>query len=119
MWWLGTTIACSLHKGRNCISIDNDPLQCNYIKQIFNAMRSLPHEMQEVGLKKEEVSESLVEKMWKETQPPLKGMFENYHFGNFVEVEDLMEEQNEVHEESQATENVNFDEDFGLHDSLD
>ena len=26
MWWLGTWITCSLRKGINCISIDNDPL---------------------------------------------------------------------------------------------
>ena len=49
---LGTTIACSLEKGRNCISIDNDPLQCNYIKQTNNAIQVLQDELQEVGLKK-------------------------------------------------------------------
>ena len=81
-------------------------------------MKVLPNEMQEVGLKKGEFRESLVVKMSKEPQPPLKGMFGNDHFGNFIEVEEPMEENNEVQEEIQAVENANFDEDFGLHDIL-
>ena len=79
-------------------------------------MKVLPNEMQEVGLKKGEFRESFVVNMSKEPQPPLKGMFGNDHFGHFTEVEDRMAENNEVHEEIQAVENVNFDEDFGLHD---
>ena len=39
-------------EGRNSISIDNDPLQCNYIKQRINAIQFLPHELQEVSLNK-------------------------------------------------------------------
>ena len=96
MWWLGTPITCSLQKGRNCISIDNDPLQSNYIKERINAIKFLPDEMQKVGLKKWEFHESLVAKMSKELQPPLKGMFGNDHFGHFTEVEDPMKENNEV-----------------------
>ena len=46
-------------------------------------------------------------------------MFGNDQFGNFVEVEDLMAENNEVHEESEVVENVSFNEDFGLYDILD
>ena len=68
-------MACSLQKGINCISIDNDPLQCNYIKQRINVIQVLPNELQEVGLKKWEFSETLVAKMSKEPQPPLRGMF--------------------------------------------
>ena len=41
-----------LTKGRNCIYIDNDTLQCNYIKQRINAMKFLQDKMHEVGLKK-------------------------------------------------------------------
>ena len=67
-WWLGTIIACSLQKIINCISIDNDPLQCNYIKQIIDVIQVLPHELQEVRLKKGEFSETLVAKMSKEPQ---------------------------------------------------
>ena len=52
-------IACSLQKIRNCISIDNDPLQCNYIKQRLNAIQVLPDELQEVDLKKGEFSETI------------------------------------------------------------
>ena len=55
-------------------------------------MKVLPDEMQEVGLKKGEFCESLVEKMSKYPQPPLKGMFGNDHFGNFTKVEEPMEE---------------------------
>ena len=47
-------------------------------------MKFLSDEMQEVGLKKGELCESLMEKMSKETQKPLKGMFGNDHFGNFT-----------------------------------
>ena len=39
-------------------------------------MKVLPDEMQEVGLKKGEFHESLVAKMSKFPQPPLKGMLE-------------------------------------------
>ena len=63
--WLGTTITCSLHKGRNCISIDNDPVQFNYIKQIISVVQIILNELQEVGLKKWEFSKTLVVKMSK------------------------------------------------------
>ena len=46
-------------------------------------------------------------------------MFGNDHFGNFAKVEDPMAKNNEVQEDSQAVENANFNEDFGLHDILD
>ena len=82
-------------------------------------MKVFPNEMHEVGLKKGEFSESLVAKMSKEPQPPLKWMFKNDHFGNFVEVEDLMVEHIEVSEESQGVENVDFIENFRLCDILD
>ena len=113
LWWSGTTIACSLQKGRNYISIDNDPLQCNYIKQRVNAIPLLPDELQEVGLKKGEFSETLVENMSKEPQPSLGGVFGKDHFGHLADIEDPMEA-----EESQAPENSNLDEVFGLHDIL-
>ena len=60
-------------------------------------MKVLLDEMQEVGLKKGELRESLVAKMSKEPQPPLKWMFGNDHFGHFVKVEYPMVENNEVH----------------------
>ena len=118
-WWLGTTIACSLQKGINCISIDNDPLQCNYIKQIINAIQVLLDELQEVGLNKGEFSETLVAKMSKEPQPPLGGIFGKEHFGHLANIEDPMEEDIDVPEEIQAPENSNFDEEFGLHVIVD
>lgn len=84
IWWLVTTLACSLQKGRNCISIENDKLQCEFIRQWVNAIQTLPDEIQEVGLKKEYFSESLVAKMSKEPQPPLKVLVGLDHFGQLV-----------------------------------
>ena len=107
------------HKGIDYISIDNSPLQCNYIKQRINVIQVLTDELPEVGLKKGEFSETLVTKMSKETQPPLGWIFGNEHFGNLADIEDLMEEDIDVPEESQALENSNFDEEFGLHDIVD
>ena len=64
-------------------------------------------------------SETLVAKMSKEPQPPLGGMFRNEHFGHLADIEDPMEEDIDVPEESQALENSNFDEEFGPHDIVD
>ena len=89
-------------KGLNCISIDDDPLQCNYIKQIINDIRVLPEQLQEVGLKKGEFSETLVAKMSKEPQTTLGGMFGKDHFGHLANLEDPMEEGTDVPEEIQA-----------------
>ena len=77
-------------------------MQCNYIKQRINAIQVLLDELQEVGLKKWEFSETLVAKMSKEPQPPLGGMFGNEHFGHLANIEDPMEEEIDVPEEIQA-----------------
>ena len=89
-------------KGINSISIDNDPLQCNCIKKRINAIQVLPHELQEVGLKKWEFSETLVVKMSKEPQPPLWGMFGKKHFRHLADIEESMKEDIDVSKESQA-----------------
>ena len=83
-------------------AINNDPLQCNYIKQRINAIQVLPNELQEIDLKKKEFSETVVAKMSKEPQPPLGGMFGKEHFGNLAYIEDQIEEEIYVREESQA-----------------
>ena len=57
--------------------------------------------------------------MSKEPQPPLGGMFRKEHFGHLADIEYPMEEDIDVPEESQAPENSNFDEEFGLHDCVD
>ena len=80
------------------MSIDNDPLQCNQIKQRINVIQVIPNELQEVGLKKGEFSETLVAKMPKQTRPPLGGMFGNEHFGHLVDIKDPMEEDIDVPE---------------------
>ena len=85
-WLLGTAIACYLQKGINCKYIDNDLLQCNYIKQRINAIQVFPDELQEVGLKKWQFSETLVANMSKESQPPSKGMFGNGDIGHLADI---------------------------------
>ena len=78
--------------------------------------------MQEIGLNKGEFNESSVEKMSKEPQTPLKGLFGNDQFGQLVEIveiEDLMEDHNDVLEESQTLENDNADDEFGIYDIID
>ena len=90
LWWLRSVIACSLQKGTNCIFIDNDPLQCNQIKQRINVIQVLPDELQEVGLKKGEFSGTLVVNMSKEPQPPLGGMFGKEHFGHLAYIKGPM-----------------------------
>ena len=47
-------------------------------------------------------NETLVAKMSKEPQPPLGGMFVNEHFGHLAYIEDQIEEDIDVLEESQA-----------------
>jgi len=60
-----TTLVCCLQKGRNCIAIESDPMQCSFIQQRINVIPALPDEMQEVGLRKGYFSESKVAKISK------------------------------------------------------
>ena len=46
-------------------------------------------------------------------------MFGNEHFENLADLEDPMEHDIDVPDKSQAPENSNFDEEFGLHDIVD
>ena len=59
--------------------------------------------MQEIGLKKGYFTESQVAKMSKEPQPSLKGLIGPYHFGELVDIEDPMEEQNDVEESNDVS----------------
>ena len=90
-------------------------MQWNYIKQRINSIQVLLGELQEVGLKKGKFSETLVAKISKEPQSPLGGVFGKEHFGYLADIEDPMEEDIDVPEESQAQKNFNFDEEFGQH----
>ena len=78
-------------------------MQCNYIKQRINVIQVLPYELQEVGLKKWEFSQTLVAKMSTKSQSPLGGMFGKEHFGHLAEIKDPMEDDIDVSEEIQAT----------------
>ena len=71
---------CFLQKGRNCIAIESDLMQCSFIQQRINAIPTLPDEMQEIGLRKGDFSESKVPKLSKEPQVTLGGMIGNNHF---------------------------------------
>ena len=57
---------CCIKKERNCIAIESDPIQCSFIQQRINAIPALPDEMQEVGLRKGDFTESKVAKLSKE-----------------------------------------------------
>ena len=69
---------------------------------MIKAIQAYPDELQEVGLKKGEFSETLVVKMSKEPQLPLGGMFGKEHFGHLVDKEDLVEEDIDLPKEIQA-----------------
>jgi hypothetical protein len=82
---------CFLQKGRNCIAIENDPMQLSFIQQRINAIPTLPDEMQEVGLGKGDFSEPKVTKLSKELQVPLGGMIGNDNFGELADIKEPME----------------------------
>ncbi len=118
-----TTLACCLQKGRNCIAIEKDPLQCNFIQQRINALQFLPDAMQEVGLRKGDFNESHVAKKAKEPQPPLSGMTGKWHFGSFADMKDPWEEENEETEVENIVEEENNealeDDEHALYDIVD
>ena len=74
--------------------------------------------MQEIGLKKEDFSESRVEKNAKEPQPPLHGMFGKTYIGRFANIKGPLEEENEQNEAENIVEEDNDetleDKEFGL-----
>ena len=78
-------------------------------------MKVLPNEMQEVGLKKEEFREPLV----KSASTTIKRDVWKLSLWAFRRSRRSHGKNNEVREESQAVENVNFNEDFGMYDILD
>jgi len=55
---------------------------------VVDGISVLPDELQEVGLNKGEFSETLMEKMSKEPQPPLGGVFGKDHFGHLADIEE-------------------------------
>jgi hypothetical protein len=98
-------------------------MQCSFIQQRINAIPSLPDEMQEVGLRKGDFSESKVEKLSKEPQVPLGGMIGKDHFGELEDIKEPMEEQNDTMEAQNDVEeddNVSVENDeFGIYDIVD
>ncbi|MCO5592144.1 hypothetical protein L7F22_046140 [Adiantum nelumboides] len=49
--WTGTTTVSALKRGRNVIAVECDPLQVKFIEQRVTALKELPDEFQEVGMK--------------------------------------------------------------------
>ena len=70
-------------------------MQCKFIQQRINALEFLPYVKQEVGLRKGDFNESCVAKKAKEPQPPLYGMIRKGHFGRFVDMKDLLQDDND------------------------
>jgi hypothetical protein len=64
-----------------------------------------------------------VEKLSKEPQVPLGGIFGKDHFGELVDIKELMEEQNDTMEAQNGVEeddNVSVENDeFGIYDTID
>ena len=89
-----TVLEVLTFQGRTLYDSVKDTKHC----QLSKAIQVLPDELQEVGLKKGEFSETLVAKMSKEPQPPLGGVFGNEHFGDLADIEDPMEEDIDVPE---------------------
>ena len=79
--------------------------------------------MQEVGLRKEDFSESKVENLTKEPQVPLGGMIGNDHFGELAEIKEPMEEQNDTMEaQNDVKEDYNVsneNDEFRIYDIVD
>jgi hypothetical protein len=98
-------------------------VQCSFIQQRINAIPALPDEMQEVGLRKSDFSESKVAKLSKEPQVPLGGMIRKDHFGELADIKESMEEQNDTMEAQNDVEeddNVSVENDeFGIYDIVD
>eukprot|EP01018_Ginkgo_biloba_P038480 Gb_37443 [translate_table: standard] len=84
----GTTIACSLKKGRNCISVEKDLIQVNYINQRVNALSQLPDEFQEVCFKEGNIDSNKVVMCSMEPQPPLGNLIGKEHYGELANIED-------------------------------
>ena len=103
-WWLGTTLACCLSKGRNCIAIEKDPVQWKFIQQRINALEFLLDVKQEVGLRKGDFNESRVGKKEKKPQPPLYGMIGKGHFGRFADMKDPLEDEYDQNEAENVVE---------------
>ena len=108
-------------KKKQVLNVQTEEVQARIVRSSsrWKAIQVLPDELQEVGLKKGEFSETLVAKMSKEPQPPLRGVFGKEHFGDPADIEDPMEEDIDVREEIQAPENSNVDEEFGMHDIVE
>jgi hypothetical protein len=61
--------------------------------------------------------------MSEQPQPPLKGLFRKDHFGELVDIKDLIEEKNgplEVHNDVQETHDMPIEDDeFSIYDIVD
>ncbi len=70
----GTTIACALRKGRNCVAIDIDEEAVKFIKMRLAALPTLPDENEELGAKS---SSDFAKMTSSEVQPPMSSALED------------------------------------------
>eukprot|EP01018_Ginkgo_biloba_P036654 Gb_17912 [translate_table: standard] len=123
----GTTIACILKKGRNCISVEKDLIQVNYINQRVNALRQLPDEFQEVCFKEGNIDSNKVVMCSMETQPPLGNLIGKEHYGELANIEDplsrsimvILDSIEEVVGSMHEIDPTPFDDEQGLLDYID
>ena len=98
-------------------------MQCNFIQKRVNVIPALPDEMKEVGLRKEDFSESKVAKLSKEPHIPLGEMIGNDHFRELADIKEPMEEQNDTMEAQNDVEEDNDvsveNDEFGIYDIVD
>ena len=66
---VGTTTVSALKKGRNVVAVEVDPLQVRFIQQRVTALKELPDEFQEVGMKNMAAHPRVVDASG-EPQPP-------------------------------------------------
>ncbi|MCO5562245.1 hypothetical protein L7F22_015871 [Adiantum nelumboides] len=66
----GTTTVSTLKRGRNVVDVECDPPQVRFIEQRFTALKELPDEFQEVGMKSM-ASDPRFFNASREPQPPI------------------------------------------------
>ncbi|MCO5593644.1 hypothetical protein L7F22_047660 [Adiantum nelumboides] len=90
----GTTIVSTLKRGRNVVPVECDSLQVRFIKQRVTALKELPYEFQEVGMKSMAFDPRFFDAS-REPQPPIG----NEKVGEIVDLVDFDPDNVEVEEQ--------------------
>ena len=94
----GTTTVSALKRGRNVVAMECDPLQVRFIEQRVTALKELPDEFQEVGMKSM-VSDPRFFDASGEPQPPIG----SEKVGEIVDLVDFEPDHTEVEEQVSDT----------------